>query len=75
MIAEQVLKHGHGIMTGTVETGSMSEHLLKKGKMTMLRFPVHLNYSQFKNVAKNNMFHELIMYHSNEIDCNKEFIK
>lgn len=75
MIAEQVLNHGHGIMTGTVETGSMSEYLLKKGKMTMLRFPVHLNYSQFKNVAMNNMFHELIMYHSNEIDCNKEFIK
>lgn len=75
LIASQVLKHGYGIMTGTVEAGTFSEALIDKGKMKMFRFPVHLNYSQFKKVASENSFKEIIMYHSKEIDCNKEFLR
>lgn len=73
-IAEQVLENGHAIMTGTVEAGTMSEKLLKEGKMTMLRFPVHLNYPQFRKVAMENSFKQIIIYHSKEFDCEKEFV-
>ena len=75
IIAEQVLERGHAIMTGTVEEGTMSEKLLAEGKMTMLRFPVHLNYPQFKKVAMENSFKQIIIYHSKEFDCEKEIIK
>lgn len=74
IIAREVLKSGHGIMTGTVDEGTVSEMLIREGKMTMLRFPVHLNYLQFRKLAAQNTFKELIMYHSKEIDCNKEFL-
>lgn len=74
-IAEKVLEHGYAIMTGTVESGTMSARLLEEGKMSMLRFPVHLNYPQFRNVAMNNSFKQIIIYHSPEFDCEKEIIK
>ena len=71
-IAEQVLQDGHAIMTGTVEKGTLSESLLKEEKMTMLRFPVHLNYAQFKKVALHNSFKRIIAYHTPEYNCTKE---
>ena len=73
MIAEQVLEFGHGIMTGTTEKGTMSAKLIEAEKMTMLRFPVHLNYSQFCRVAANNTFKNVVIYHSKEFDCEKIF--
>lgn len=73
-IAEKVLEHGYAIMTGTVEAGTMSEMLLKEGKMSMQRFPVHLNYPQFKKVAMENSFGQIIIYHSKEFDCEKEIV-
>ncbi len=73
-IANQVLASGHAIMTGTVEKGTMSEQLMKEGKMSMLRFPVHLNYSQFAALVANNFFKKTIAYHSKEIDCEKEML-
>lgn len=74
-IAEKVLTRGHAIMTGTVEKGTMSARLLAEGKMSMFRFPVHLNYPQFKKVAMENSFGQIIIYHSPEFDCEKEIFK
>lgn len=74
-IAAQVLEHGHAVMTGTIEEGTMSSKLLAEGKMEMMRFPVHLNYPQFKKVAMENAFQQIILYHSKEFDCEKEIIK
>lgn len=39
------------------------------------RFPVHLNFLKFRTLAMKNSFKEIIMYHSNEINCRREFVK
>ena len=75
-IANAVIENdGYAIMTGTTEPGTMSEQLLQEGKMSMCRFPVHLNYPQFCKVAMENSFGQIIIYHSPEFDCGKEIIK
>ena len=71
-ITNQVLLSGHAIMTGTVEKGTMSEQLIEEGKMSMLRFPVHLNYTHFLVLVEKNCFKKTIAYHSKEIDCERE---
>lgn len=71
-IAVQVLEKGHGIMTGTVEKGTLSAMLIKEKKMTMIRFPVHLNYAQFRKVVSYNSFGCIIAYHTPMYDCVKE---
>ena len=71
-IAAQVLEKGHGIMTGTVEKGTLSERLIQEKKMTMIRFPVHLNYAQFRKVASYNSFGRIIAYHTPMYECVKE---
>lgn len=73
-IASRVLTTGHAIMTGTVEKGSQSEKLLQQQQMTMLRFPIHLNFSQFHKVASLNSFDQIIAYHSTEFDHKKEIL-
>lgn len=74
VIADQVLLSGYAIMTGTVDEGTMSEQLIKDGKMCMLRFPVHLNYTQYMELVSKNFFGKAIAYHSKEIDCEKEML-
>lgn len=66
-IAKQVLSYGgRAVMTGTVEKASYSESLLQQGKMELLRYPVHLNYSQFQRLAGKNNFAKTIPYHCAE---------
>ena len=63
--AEQVLTlGGMAVMTGTVEKGSHSELLLRQGRMKQLRYPVHLNSLQYRQLALNNHFSRTIAYHS-----------
>ena len=52
------------IMTGTVEEGSCSEQLIHNGSMEMISYPVHLNFSQYLKLMKQNHFHKTIPYHS-----------
>ena len=65
--AEQVLSlGGMAVMTGTVEKGSHSELLLRQGRMKQLRYPVHLNSLQYRQLALNNHFSRTIAYHSTD---------
>lgn len=66
-IATQVLENGYAIMTGTVEVGNMSHQLIQEGKMSLLRFPVHLNHVQYKKIVEQNQFKQTIAYHSPKI--------
>ncbi|MGN0618101.1 MAG: hypothetical protein ACI4J7_03675, partial [Ruminiclostridium sp.] len=59
---------GFGIMTGTVENGSFSHKLMQSGKMKFLRYPVHQNISEYRRLAENNCFKQIIPFHSREID-------
>ena len=65
--AEQVLRlGGRAVMTGTVEKGSYSEALLRQGVMEQLRYPVHLNFAQYRHLLEVNRFRTAIPYHSAE---------
>lgn len=61
---------GFGVMTGTVESGSFSETLIQSGKMKLVRYPVHQNYREFKQLSESNDFKRVIPYHSAEF-CEK----
>ena len=63
---------GMAIMTGTPEKMSYSEKLLTQGKMILLRYPVHLNYTQFTSLMKRNDFKQSIPYHSRDFSTKYE---
>ena len=66
--AERILSlGGAAVMTGTPEKGSFSEKLLLAGKMTMLRYPVHLNCAQYEKLIGENHFTQTVAYHSPDI--------
>lgn len=69
IVRRVILNGGFGVMTGTVEHGSFSETLLQSGKMQLLRYPVHQNYSEFKLLAERNSFKRVIPYHSAEFSA------
>ena len=72
-VAEQVLSlGGAAVMTGTLEKGSYSENLSQQGKMTLLRYPVHLNHAQFARLKGQNDFQQAIPYHSRELSVKRE---
>ena len=63
--AAQILSlGGMAVMTGTLERGSYSDWLLKQMKMKLLRYPVHLNYAQYRSLVQENHFGKSIPYHS-----------
>lgn len=63
--AEQVLSLGGRVaMTGTLEKGSYSEELYRQGNMELLRYPVHLNQTQFQQLVKRSRFEKTVAYHS-----------
>ena len=64
---------GMAIMTGTPEKKSYSEKLLNHGKMALLRYPVHLNYTQFTSLRERNDFQQVIPYHSNDFSTKYHF--
>ena len=73
--AEQVLSlGGRAVMTGTLEKGSYSENLFRQGKMTLLRYPVHLNHAQFEQLKGKNDFQQAIPYHSEEFSAEREIL-
>ena len=64
-IAERVLSRGGAaVMTGTLEAGSYSEALSQQGRMTLLRYPVHLDHAQFQRLADRNAFARVVPYHT-----------
>ena len=74
-MAEQVLScGGAAVMTGTAEKGSYSEDLIRKGRMAMLRYPVHLNHAQFAQLAEQNDFRQTIPYHSADFSAAREIL-
>jgi glyoxylase-like metal-dependent hydrolase (beta-lactamase superfamily II) len=58
---------GRAVLTGTVERGTYSEEILKKGDAEQIRYPVHLNYEQYKNLIGMNEFTKTIPYHSADL--------
>jgi len=67
-IAEHVLSlGGTAVMTGTLERGSYSDTLHRCGMMKLIRYPVHLNYTQFEKLKKKNAFSSVIPYHTKEL--------
>ena len=72
-VAEQVLTlGGAAVMTGTLEKGAYSESLFLQKKMTLLRYPVHLNHEQFERLKEQNDFRQTIPYHSKEFSAKQE---
>ena len=73
--AEQVLAcGGMAVMTGTLEKGSYSEKLFQKGRMVLLRYPVHLNYRQFEQLKEKNEFQQTVPYHSEAFSEKQEIL-
>lgn len=73
--ARRVLSSGGvPIMTGTLEKESYSESLYLEGKMKLLRYPVHLNRSQFTYLKEQNNFKRVIPYHSEEFSEDREIV-
>ncbi len=65
--ADAVFASGGGaIMTGTADKGSYSDFLIRHKKMEQLRYPVHLSYTQYKQLASKNHFAKTVPYHSAE---------
>ena len=68
--AREMVAHGAlGIMTGTPDAGSLSAEMLEKGQMLFLRYPVHLDAMQCRELAEKNQFGRVIPYHSPEFPC------
>lgn len=64
-ISEKIIRNGGcGVMTGTAEKGSFSEMLIKQRSMKFLRYPVHQNFKEYKELAKKNDFRQIIPYHT-----------
>ena len=62
------------VMTGTLEKGSYSEDLFRQGKMALLRYPVHLNHTQFEQLRGKNSFQQAIPYHSKEFSTKRKIL-
>lgn len=60
-------------MTGTPDAGSLSAEMLKNGQMLFLRYPVHLDAMQCRELAAQNQFDQVVPYHSTEIRCQQSF--
>ncbi len=72
-VAERVLvRGGRAVMTGTLEKGSFSESLVRRGQMEQLRYPVHLNHVQAARLTEQNAFARVVLYHSPEIGGERE---
>ena len=73
--AEQVLSlSGMAVMTGTLEKGSYSEELFRRGSMELLRYPVHLNHPQFQRLSAENDFQRTVPYHCAEFSAEREIL-
>jgi len=64
MVDKMAALGAKAIMTGTVEEGSYSQQLIHNGSMEMIGYPVHLNFSQYMKLMKQNHFHKTVPYHS-----------
>lgn len=62
-------------MTGTPESGSVSERLINSGRMKFLRYPVHQNFAEFTELMKRNMFARVIPFHSSELQIDSATIE
>ena len=72
-IAEQVLaRGGAAVMTGTLEKDSYSETLFRQGRMSLLRYSVHLNHPQFERLKRENRFARAIPYPSKALSAERE---
>lgn len=61
------------VMTGTLEADSYSDCLFRQGRMELLRYPVHLNHGQFRQLVENNRFQQAIAYHTKDFSAKKVF--
>lgn len=53
-------------MTGTVESGTLSEEIIKTGYGEFIRYPVHQGIDDCTALYKKNRFSSAIAYHTKE---------
>lgn len=74
LVADIIEADGIALMTGTVEEGTGSAKLMSEKKMLFCRYPVHLNYPQYEELKRQNVFADVIPYHSAELACGRDRI-
>lgn len=62
------------ILTGSVELNTYSSELLKSGIAKLMLYPVHLNFTQYKTLRKNNCFLHAVAYHTPEFKAQNEIV-
>lgn len=66
-LTEQLIsKGGYAVMTGTIETGSLSEKIIKTGNGELIRYPVHQDIDECTALCRNNYFRSVTAYHTKE---------
>ena len=66
-LAEKLISNGgYAVFTGTVESGCLSEKLIKTGRGEFIRYPVHQGVNGFSGLCEKNHFSSVIAYHTKE---------
>ena len=66
-LAEQLIsKGGYAVFTGTIESGCLSEKLIKTGHGEFIRYPVHQGFNECSELCEKNHFSSVIAYHTKE---------
>lgn len=65
-VKEFISNGGYAVMTGTVESGSLSEEIIKTGHGEFIRYPVHQGINEYKALCRNNQFDSATAYHTKE---------
>ena len=74
-ITRQIIDDGGKVViTGTTEKNSFAEGIIKENKAEFLRFPVHLNYEQLKELERKNDLSRIIAYHCATLDHEKTIV-
>lgn len=66
-LAEKLISNGgYAVFTGTIESGCLSEKLIKTGHGEFIRYPVHQGINECSELCKKNHFESVIAYHTKE---------
>ena len=66
-LAKQLIsKCGYAVMTGTIESGTLNEKIIKTGQGEFIRYPVHQGINECVSLCQTNRFKTAIAYHSKE---------
>lgn len=73
-LAGRVLDQGGALlMTGTPERGSLSERLVREGRMAMLRYPVHQRMADVDALRRENDLGTEVLFHCPELPARERY--